>query len=60
MGYREKLKPGKRVNAFYLPSDPDPEQLEGLQSPDDNPVYQYYWDDKQQKVAGKWVDNDKT
>lgn len=59
MDYREKLKPGKRVNAFYLPSDPDLELLE-LQSPDSDHVYLWEWDDKQQKVTGRWVDTDKT
>lgn len=55
MSYRDKLRPGKRINAFYLESDSDIEEVEGLQSPDSKRVYLYEWDNTSQKVVGKWV-----
>lgn len=55
MNYRDKLRPGKRINAFYLESDSDIEEVEGLQSPDSKRVYLYEWDNTSQKVVGKWV-----
>lgn len=67
MDYREKLRPGKRVNAFYpdgfLPRDllDSAQSLEGLelQNPDSpGPKYLYEWDNEQQKVVGRWVNND--
>lgn len=59
MNYRDKLRPGKRVNAFYLEPDYDVEELKGLQSPDSKKVYLYEWDDTLQKVVGKWVTQEK-
>ena len=59
MDYREKLRPGKRVNAFYPELDYEPEPLPGVQPPDAKRVYLYDWDDKKQKVVGKWVDTTK-
>lgn len=55
MSYQDRLRPGKRENAFYLEPDSDIEVQESLQSPYSRRIYLYEWDEKQEKVVGTWV-----
>lgn len=57
MSYFEKLKPGKRENAFYLESDINDDEREGLQLETNEMVYIYAWDENKKEYKGKWVKN---
>ena len=60
MGYPNESRSNRVENAFYLEQEADEEITESLQSKDASRLFLYEWDDEQQKVVGRWVEQRKT
>lgn len=58
--YLDESKSNRVENAFYLEQEADEEITESLQSKDASRLFLYEWDDEQQKVVGRWVEQRKT
>lgn len=60
MDYSNKYKAHSVENAFYLEQEIDEKVKEPLQFKEAKRLFLYEWDDEQQKVIGKWIEQEKT